>query len=268
MSDAPLGTIRAITFDVGNTLIRAVPSNAHHYAEILKKEGLNKSTEQLKSIMDKTLATFERKMFREDLDNSSSDAKERDWWRTVDQAIARNVGITKNLDSISDRLYERFAQPESWEPYPDAIRVLGALRNSGYTVGALSNWNTGLRSILKHHKLDTVMDFIIISAEVGTKKPGTAIFQKASQAAGVEMKNLLHVGDHPDADFHGARAAGAQAVLIGRKNIEGVYDDLLLGTLREIFFVCWEDRFGRYGITAEEARVRGQQQVLRVWEGK
>lgn len=268
MSGAPLGTIRAITFDVGDTLIRAVPSSAHDYAEILREEGADKTTAELKSIMDKTLAKFERKMFKEDLDNTSSDAKERDWWRTVDQAIARSAGITKNLDNISDRLYERFTRPDAWESYPDAIRVLGALRNSGYTVGALSNWNTGLKSILKHHKLDKVLDFTIISAEVGTKKPGKAIFQKASQAAGVEMKNLLHVGDHPDADFHGARAAGAQAVLIGRKNIEGVYDDLLLGTLREIFFVCWEDRFGRYGNTAEEAKVRGQQQVLRVWEGK
>ena len=265
MSKEPLSTIKAISFDAGHTLLRATPSITHHYREVLKKAGSRKSPSQIDLIVTDTLETFERKMFQEDLMNEASDDKEKARWAQVDQVIARKAEVTEDPKSVADQIWERFLNPDHWEPYPETERVLGVLRKSGYKVGVLSNWSTGLRAVLAYHKLEPLLDFTIISAEVGIQKPSAKIFQLAAMKAGVPIENLLHVGDQPEADFHGARAAGAKAALVGRQRAEGVDDDMVLGNLREIFMILWEDRYGRYGKRRKPQDAEGQREVLRMW---
>jgi putative hydrolase of the HAD superfamily len=53
---------------------------------------------------------------------------------------------------------------------------------------------------------------VIDSGRVGVDKPDPRIFQLAAQALGVQLSEIVHVGDAWEADVLGALGAGAQAI--------------------------------------------------------
>jgi len=59
--------------------------------------------------------------------------------------------------------------------------------------------------------LDRYMPTIVISAEVGLRKPDAAIFQRALADIDCAASQTWFVGDHPDLDVRGANEAGLQA---------------------------------------------------------
>lgn len=54
----------------------------------------------------------------------------------------------------------------------------------------------------------------VFSNELGVAKPHPRMFEEACVTLGVPAADVLHIGDNPDADVAGARAAGLQAELI------------------------------------------------------
>ena len=56
---------------------------------------------------------------------------------------------------------------------------------------------------------------LVISSEVGWRKPARAFFAAVVGAAGVAPGEVLHVGDDPVNDVEGARRAGLKALLFG-----------------------------------------------------
>lgn len=115
-----------------------------------------------------------------------------------------------------DALYARFGEAGVWNPYPDAVGTIRALKDEGFRVGILSNWDSRLLPILAGHGLDALVDDIVVSARVGFRKPHPAIFHEACRRAGVEPGEAVHVGDSFHDDVEGARRAGIRPVLIAR----------------------------------------------------
>ncbi|HEX2192221.1 MAG TPA: HAD family hydrolase [Acidimicrobiales bacterium] len=59
-------------------------------------------------------------------------------------------------------------------------------------------------------------DPVVLSSEVGVRKPGAEIFRRALAAARARPSTTLHVGDDPTADVVGAAALGMRTCLVGR----------------------------------------------------
>jgi putative hydrolase of the HAD superfamily len=78
----------------------------------------------------------------------------------------------------------------------------------------VSNWDCTLSDVLAEAgiAIPTVVD----SATAGAPKPDPRIFHEALARLGVEPSRALHVGDTPEADGDGARAAGIDVRLIDR----------------------------------------------------
>ncbi len=99
----------------------------------------------------------------------------------------------------------------------------------------VSNWDVSLHERLEETGLAPLVDGAVASAEVGSAKPDGAIFRAALELAGVEAADAWHVGDTPEADVEGARAAGLRPVLIARaappRALTGV---LTVGSLAEL----------------------------------
>lgn len=101
--------------------------------------------------------------------------------------------------------------------FPEVPGVLAALRARGLVLIVVSNWDVSLHGVLADTGLAGALDATLTSAEVGAAKPDPAIFARALEAAGgVAPGAALHVGDSPEADLDGARAAGLGAVLVVR----------------------------------------------------
>jgi putative hydrolase of the HAD superfamily len=105
--------------------------------------------------------------------------------------------------------------------YPDAEPALRGLRERGMGLLAVSNWDCSLSAVLERCGLGELLDGVVTSAEVGASKPDPAIFRAALERAGSEPGQALHVGDTPEEDLAGARAAGIRALLIDRSGDGG-----------------------------------------------
>jgi putative hydrolase of the HAD superfamily len=71
----------------------------------------------------------------------------------------------------------------------------------------------GLRRILEGHGLKQYFSGFAFSDEVGHSKPHRAMFEAAAGQLGVELAEMVHVGDRGHNDIDGPKALGMKAVL-------------------------------------------------------
>jgi HAD superfamily hydrolase (TIGR01509 family) len=101
--------------------------------------------------------------------------------------------------------------------YPDAAPALGEMRDSGLALLCVSNWDCSLPEVLARCGLGALFDHVVSSAEARSRKPDPGIFTRALELAGCPPGAAIHVGDTPEEDIAGARAAGIPALLLDRE---------------------------------------------------
>ncbi len=96
--------------------------------------------------------------------------------------------------------------------------VLMALA-SDYQLGVCSNFThaESARAVLGEAGLDHHMSSIVISEEVGFRKPRAEIFDAVVDSLGVPAREILHVGDSLTADVAGASAMGMHTLWLTRQ---------------------------------------------------
>ena len=101
---------------------------------------------------------------------------------------------------------------EHFELYEDAIPVLAELRGRGLKLALVSNTGRDLVEFVAHHRLD--VDTVLGSGSFGRTKPHPTIFQAVVERLGVAPSEAAMVGDSPEDDIEGARAAGLGAAFL------------------------------------------------------
>lgn len=127
--------------------------------------------------------------------------------------VSERLGMEISVDELVDAI--RF------DVYPDVEPALAGLRDRGLTLIAVSNWDCSLPRVLERCGLDGLLDSTVTSAGTGSRKPDPGIFRAALEVAGCEPAEALHVGDTPEEDVVGARAAGIRPLLIDRDGGHG-----------------------------------------------
>jgi putative hydrolase of the HAD superfamily len=85
-----------------------------------------------------------------------------------------------------------------------------------WKLGLVSNGTSATqRAKLRALALDTLFDPVVISEEVGFRKPEVRIFELAIANWRVPASSVLFVGDDPISDIAGARSAGMRALQVG-----------------------------------------------------
>jgi putative hydrolase of the HAD superfamily len=99
---------------------------------------------------------------------------------------------------------------------PGAAEAIRLLAGRGLALAVISNTGrtpgTMLRRLLERAGVLDAFRVLSFSDEVGARKPAAEIFHRTLAAAGCDPAAGVHVGDDPDADVAGARAAGMRAI--------------------------------------------------------
>jgi HAD superfamily hydrolase (TIGR01509 family) len=200
---------RAVLFDAGDTLIRLTGTGEvllHRAATALGADGLDPA--EVAAVWDRVLATAS---------TAGELAKGRDLsiarHREVWTALYTASGADALLPGLSEALYGLTVDPASWEPFPDSVPTLRALRDRGVAVGVVSDTGFDLRPVLDLHGLTPYVDTVVMSFEHGVCKPDPSPFLAAARALGVAPGETLMVGDNPLTDS-GAVTAGMYAFLL------------------------------------------------------
>lgn len=98
----------------------------------------------------------------------------------------------------------------------NTLNVLKELKKK-YKLGIVSNFDHPpfIRYLLNEYKMEDLFDSIVISGEVGVKKPDKEIFNIALKEAALKPGELIYVGDGKE-DIIGAKSAGILPILIER----------------------------------------------------
>lgn len=126
------------------------------------------------------------------------------------QTLTTSLCWQTTLDWQEIETHWRAAFPGCTMPAHDHLTdILAGLRGRGLRLGIVTNGASGSQ----HPKIDTLgirsfFDAIVISGEIGIKKPDPAIFRHALGLLDVPANAAWFVGDHPVNDILGAGAVG------------------------------------------------------------
>ncbi|MEH7440689.1 HAD family hydrolase [Bacillus sp. JJ1122] len=94
-------------------------------------------------------------------------------------------------------------------PFRNVQKVLETLSQMGIILGLISNGKRKFqRENLNALGIASYFDTILISDEVGLRKPDPLIFQMGLDNLSVSAEESIFVGDHPENDIKAAREAG------------------------------------------------------------
>lgn len=105
----------------------------------------------------------------------------------------------------------RFA--DIFEPLPDMIRFLGALRDEGIPTYLLSNTNEiAVEHVARSYPFYRLFHGHVLSHEVGCMKPKEPIYEAVERMAGTAGPNLFFIDDRAE-NIDAARARGWQGII-------------------------------------------------------
>jgi putative hydrolase of the HAD superfamily len=122
--------------------------------------------------------------------------------------LAARLCAGTDLDLDPEGLLERMNA--GLRPEPATVRATAAIRASGVTTVLVSN-SLG-RSTYAWCDFDELFDHVVISAEVGVRKPSRRIFRLAAERAGVPPERCVTVDDL-EQNLVGARRVGMRTIL-------------------------------------------------------
>jgi len=235
-------TIRAIFYDAGHTLVRPRPEIDEVWEFLAHQLGADIAAERRGAFPD-VAAFFYSRLGEDGLGSYASDAAARTFWSEYYTYALRDAapGLPREQAlSAGEALYNWYAEPAQWQPFPEVIDALEAARRRGLIQGVVSDWGSDLLPILHAHEITRLMDFVVASAVVGTSKPHRDIFLHALGRAGVAAQETVYVGDSYLADVLGSRAAGLHPVLIDRDGAAPAIDAPVVRSLTDMLGVVDE----------------------------
>jgi len=204
--------LKAVSFDAGGTLIKPWPSVGHVYSAVAAEAGYpGISAEKLNEAFARAWRA------KEGFDYSRSA-----WFALVEEVFAtgprpEGPGARPEGPKLFDSLYQRFTQGAAWHVYEDVRPTLQTLRERGYRLAVISNWDDRLKPLLADLRLSDYFETIVLSVDVGATKPWPKIFDQTLKLLNVSASELLHVGDSLEEDLVGPQQCGIAALLLDRK---------------------------------------------------
>ncbi len=207
--------IRAVFFDLYNTLACYDPPREQLQESACREFGLSVASEAIKAALPVADDYYYQENARSNIEKRSP--QDRD---AVYGEYERRLLGAAGVEVPAQTAFQIHTRLRSYDTrmvlYNDVPHTLAQLRERGLTLGLISNVDHDMSPLLRLLGLDTCLDFMVTSWEVGSDKPRAPIFHTALERAGVPPSEAIHVGDQYRIDVVGAQGVGIQALLIDR----------------------------------------------------
>ncbi len=217
--------VKAVFFDWFNTLARFEPPREELYQRAFGKFGIEPP---FKDIV-RGILTADRYYFEE---NAKSPLAERNQEEQIKVYLhyPRAILAEAELEATPDVLREVLGMVAekfrggTFVLFDDVLSTLQSLKQRELVLGLLTNARRDtIASLHQRLGLESSLDFVVTSEEVGADKPKPEIFLAALDKAGVEANQAVHIGDQYELDVVGARGVAIKPILIDRY---GIYSEV------------------------------------------
>ncbi len=215
----------AVLFDLFDTLVMFRPSLLPKVT--LNGETWNSTAQHVFTQMRESLGEMEFTDFyrpfveshRELLELRQKDLKEYPNRKRFE------IFMEKTGLKVDDNLLERFvcSHMESLSGamvYPKHhTEILFYLKEKGYRLSVVSNFDHAptARKLLGKFEIMDFFEHIVISEEVGWRKPHRKIFELALSRLGENASDVIFIGDNQEADIMGSSDCGIDSIWVKRK---------------------------------------------------
>jgi len=206
--------IDAVLFDMGGTLRRGISREFSEKVilcnQILNLTGLGTDPVNFARMLD-TRANAYRKWSKHELVELDEVGFWTQWM--LPELAAEKVSVLAvELNQIwrnADR---------SYQVLPDAKETILGLFRAGYRLGLVSNTTSSVEApnLLDELGLTGYFEAIVLSCQVGIRKPRPEIILEATSRMGIQPERCAYIGNLPDRDVASARNAGFKMTVILR----------------------------------------------------
>ncbi|MCP8321903.1 MAG: HAD family hydrolase [archaeon] len=219
--------VKGVTFDFGGTLALGGLDKEgfrHDLLEYLRSLGFSGSESLVNKTRDGMLGRL---------------MKARDHNREIRledlyQDMLFKLGLHPERE-VTDFIHQLYIRSFKVELIPGVEKILELL-NVKYRLAIISNATSNVpREAMKRFGLEKYFDSIVISRDIGIRKPDPEIFNFTLKNLGIKSDEAVHVGDSLEYDVRGAKNAGMRAVWIKRNNEEeNIQPDYTIHSLQEL----------------------------------
>ena len=236
-------SIKCVLFDFGNTLISieldwetVLPRNISSLVQHLNSRGIPAEVERFgKTFVANKSSNHSR---------GQSVMMEYPTTQTLADTLKEFDLPSLSAAELEAAVTAYFQPEESLYPVvPHTHEVLEQLKSSGYKLGIVSNASSGklIRDAMDHRGFTPYFDSIIVSADVGYRKPHPEIFKLALQELSMSPGDTVMIGDVPAYDVAGPHALGIKTILVtgvdsseAKKLPSGIAPDAIAASFLEI----------------------------------
>ena len=237
-------TIKAVIFDLGNTLIHfdgawpeVMQAADRELLQHLRNRGFDLDQDAFTARFRAHLHAYYAERDSEFIEHTTA-------------YVLRNVLSDFGFPEIDDQtllpaLESLYAVSQAhWQVEEDTQPTLQALHESGYRLGVISNAadDQDVQTLVDKTGVRPYLDFVLSSAACGIRKPNPRIFQIGLDNWGFQASQVAMVGDTLGADILGAQHAGLYSIWITRRaeapgnrdHADTIQPDASISTLAEL----------------------------------
>jgi putative hydrolase of the HAD superfamily len=207
--------IKIIFFDAGGTILEPYPTFAEAFTRICRTHGHEVDPVDVQAAFHRVGPNVAEVARETGVVNPTVSAEgSQIFWRHVYSRFLEALNISDH--DLRDDLLVTFSDKASYKLFPEVLGAFDELRQMGYRLGLISNFERWLEEVLIEEKAGDIFDVKVISGLEGIEKPDPGIYRLALERAGVEAGECVHVGDSISNDLEPATAVGMKAVMIDR----------------------------------------------------
>ena len=195
--------VKGIMVDFGDTIAYVDPKKYERYIKglcsILRRHGYKGKLDDLTLLLD---GLYHR--------SSQGEMKSfREFWNSLlkDLRMPKTPRVLSDLDD-----YRKHNYTGLFKLYEGVISVLSRLREK-YKLALVSNCAAGLSGIIRELGIADFFDSIVLSYQIGVRKPDKRIYLAALRGLKLEPFECIFVADEIS-DLEGAREIGLKTLLV------------------------------------------------------
>jgi len=210
-----IAMIKAVFFDLYQTLVHYQPSQEELEADALKNLGIKVTAAALRHPILVANEFIYQQIAKKPLSQRSRE-ETMALYAEYQRVVLKAAGIAAD-EKIVLRLLGMMQQAKmDLVLFDDVMPALDALKKRGLQLGLISNIEQNMTATLDKLGLAAKLDIIVTSQDAGFTKPNPGIFQYALKKSGVKPDESVYVGDQYQVDMVGAKGAGMKGILLDR----------------------------------------------------
>ena len=204
--------IKAIGFDLFNTLVTAelktLGEAMRRLSKSLQRMGFKVENDIFKEAYKEAVMKFVKKAQKD-----GRETHNRFWISAALQRLGYDISPDDRRIAVAVDGYFSAFFPHC-HLIPGTKQILSTLRDR-YRLGLLTNFTHGpaARKIIDNLGLCTFFDVVLISGELGFRKPHPFVFHQLIEHLKVRNDQAIYIGDDLESDIKGAQRAGLRPVL-------------------------------------------------------